>query len=402
MKRALLLANILGIVLALFNFSFITPIAEGISTLFLNLLKFISLPIVVFSIASTITSSKSLKDMHHMGLKILKYTLLTTIIAASIALVLFLLINPTANTSGEVIAPTQNFLQGYKDALSKLVPSNFIQAFAENNVIGIAFISVLFSVATLLLPDENKQFLHKFFNSIFQALLKMTSLILTVLPIGIFAFVYILVSDLKEDFSKMQNLGLYLVCIVGANLIQGAIVLPALLKLKGLSVKKLFKGTYSALTLAFFSKSSSVALPLNMRLMKDNMNVDEKVSNFSLPLCSIINMNACAGFILVTSLFVCSCEGVSFSIFEMLIWILVATVAAIGNAGVPMGCYFLTGALLTGLNIPLKMLGLILPFYALLDMLETAINVWSDSCITVIVDKEIKEARRTAKDQVFT
>lgn len=400
MKKSLLLANVLGIAFALLGFSFVTPIAEGVSTLFLNLLKFISLPIVFFSITSTITSSDSLKDIHHLGLKILKYTLLTTVVAALIGLLIFVLIGPTSQSASGGLAPTSNFIQGYKDALSKLIPSNFIVAFAENNVIGVAFIGGLMSVATLLLPDDNKKFLHQFFSSMFQLLLKMTSLILTVLPIGIFAFVYLLVMDLKEDITKMQNIGLYLICIVSANLIQGAIVLPTLLKAKGLSVRAIFKGTYSALVLAFFSKSSSIALPLNMKLMKENLKVDEKVSNFSLPLCSIINMNACAAFILITSLFVCGCEGNSFSLPELLVWVAVATIAAIGNAGVPMGCYFLTGALLTGMNVPLKMLGIILPFYALLDMLETAINVWSDSCITVIVDKEIKEAKKPLENQV--
>lgn len=400
MKKGLLLANVLGVLFALLGFSIVTPIAEGVATLFLNLLKFISLPIVFFSITSTITSSESLKDIHHLGLKILKYTLLTTFVAALIGLLLFVLIDPVSLSSSGVLAPTQNFLQGYKEALSKLIPSNFIQAFAENNVIGIAFIGGLFSIATLLLPEENKKFLNQFFSSIFQALLKMTSLILTILPIGIFAFVYLLVMDLKEDVTKMQNIGLYLICIVAANLIQGALVLPALLKVKGLSVRAVFKGTYRALVLAFFSKSSSIALPLNLKLMKENLKIDEKVSNFSLPLCSIINMNACAAFILITSLFVCNCEGINFSLPELLVWVVVATIAAVGNAGVPMGCYFLTGALLTGMNVPLKMLGIILPFYALLDMLETAINVWSDSCITVIVDKEIKEAKKPIEDQI--
>lgn len=400
MKKSLFFANSLGITLALANFSFITPIAEGISVLFLNLLKLISLPIVFFSITSTITSSKSIKDIHYLGLKVLKYTLFTTIIAASIGLLLFVLIDPSGVASNSVPTPTQNFLEGYKEALSKLIPSNFFQAFTENNVIGIAFVAIIFSISTLMLPEENRDFISKFFKSMFEALLKMTSLILKVLPVGVFAFVYLLVRDLSQDFSEMKHIGLYLICIVSANLIQGFVVLPLLLKAKGLSVKGLFKGTYSALVLAFFSKSSSVALPLNMRLMKENMKVDTKVSSFSLPLCSIINMNACAGFILITSLFVCSSEGVSFSFIELIAWIFIATIAAIGNAGVPMGCYFLTGALLLGLDVPLKTLGLILPFYTLLDMLETAINVWSDSCITFIVDKEIKEKKADLPNEV--
>lgn len=77
-----------------------------------------------------------------------------------------------------------------------------------------------------------------------------------------------------------------------------------------------------------------------------------------------------------------------FSPAEMVLWIFIATIAALGNAGVPMGCYFLASAFLAAMNVPLNILGIILPFYSLIDMLETAINVWSDSCVATIVYKE--------------
>ena len=399
MKKSLIIANLLGVALALLDISALTHFANGISTLFLNLLKFISLPIVFFSITSTLTSSDHISEVSSLGLRVLKYTLITTIIAASIALAFFVFVDPTNTFSSKTISPTGNFIEGYKEALSKLIPPNFVGAFVENNVVGVAFIGILLSCAILMLPEKDKKFLHQFFFSMFQALLSLTTMILKVLPIGIFSFVYLLVTDMSKDFSKIHDLTLYLVCIGGANLVQGLIILPLFLKLKGLSAKTLFNRIYSALVLAFFSKSSSVALPLNMKLMTENLNVSKKVSSFSLPLCSVVNMNACAGFILITTLFVCSSEGVTFSLFELLIWVFIATIAAIGNAGVPMGCYFLTGALLVGMNVPLKTLGLILPFYTFLDMLETAINVWSDSCITLVIDKELKE--KAVKEEVL-
>lgn len=89
------------------------------------------------------------------------------------------------------------------------------------------------------------------------------------------------------------------------------------------------------------------------------------------------------------TLFVASSYGHSFGAFDYLCWILIATLAAIGNAGVPMGCFFLTSALLIGMDVPLYMMGLILPFYTILDMIETALNVWSDSCVVMVVDKEL-------------
>jgi len=75
----------------------------------------------------------------------------------------------------------------------------------------------------------------------------------------------------------------------------------------------------------------------------------------------------------------------------MFLWIFIATIAAVGNAGVPMGCYFLASAFLAAMNVPLNILGVILPFYAMIDMLESAINVWSDSCVAAVVNKEVAE-----------
>lgn len=388
----LIIANILGVICPLFHISFIHNTAETISTVFLNILQLISVPIVFLSITSTISGMKDITQVKHIALKLLKYTLLTTIIAATIALILFLIIDP-ANTLDQTSTHLdRSSFSGYLQAISKIVPSNLIEAFRENNVIGIAFIAVLFSISILFLPQENKKTLNQVFSSLFAALLKMTSIILKVLPIGIFAFVYLFVEELQENFAKMTPLLLYGICIVLANLIHACIVLPILLKMKGISPLKTFKGMSSALLLGFFSKSSNAALPVTMKCAEENLNVDRKLSSFSFPLCSVINMNACAGFILITVLFVSSSNGMVFSPLELIGWIFVATIAAIGNAGVPMGCYFLTGAFLVGMNVPLTLLGMILPLYAVLDMLETAINIWSDSCITAIADKELKQA----------
>jgi len=89
-----------------------------------------------------------------------------------------------------------------------------------------------------------------------------------------------------------------------------------------------------------------------------------------------------------------------FSSFDYVMWVGIATLAAIGNAGVPMGCYFLTSALLTTMNVPLKLMGVILPFYALIDMLETTINVWSDSCVTMIVEKKHQHSSVTTDEMM--
>ena len=128
-----------------------------------------------------------------------------------------------------------------------------------------------------------------------------------------------------------------------------------------------------------------------MRCAEENVGISRRVASFTLPLCTTINMNACAAFILITVLFVSMSQGMTYTLPEMGLWIILSTIAAIGNAGVPMGCYFWASAFLATMNIPLHILGVILPFYTLIDMLESAINVWSDSCVTAIVQKEISQ-----------
>ena len=77
---------------------------------------------------------------------------------------------------------------------------------------------------------------------------------------------------------------------------------------------------------------------------------------------------------------------------QMLMWLLVAVISAIGNAGVPMGCYFLTLSLVAGSGGPVGILGIILPIYTIIDMIETAENVWSDSCVCAMTNKDIAKA----------
>jgi Na+/H+-dicarboxylate symporter len=116
-----------------------------------------------------------------------------------------------------------------------------------------------------------------------------------------------------------------------------------------------------------------------------------KVANFTLPLCTTINMNGCAAFILTTVLYVAMSYGMEFSPFELVLWIFIATLAAVGNAGVPMGCYFLASAFIAAMDVPMTIMGIILPFYTMIDMLESAINVWSDSCVAAVVDKKVAQ-----------
>ena len=101
-------------------------------------------------------------------------------------------------------------------------------------------------------------------------------------------------------------------------------------------------------------------------------------------------MNGCAAFILVTSLFVMQNGGEVIDLTNILLWIIISVISAVGNAGVPMGCFFLTLSLMSGIGAPVAILGIILPIYTIIDMVETAENVWSDSCVCAMTDHDIR------------
>ncbi len=384
-------AILLGIATGYMQNAMIFRLAETLSQLFINLLKLVSLPIIFLSIVSTAAGMENFEQIKRLGQKVVKYTLLTTLLAATIALTLFIGINPVReNITHSLQNETSGAQPSYWSFFIQIVPSNIVQPFSENNVIGVLFLAMLLSFAIVSLPTQHRTILHSFFSSIYAAIIIITKWIVAVMSIAIWAFITLFMRDLNQGLN-MKSLALYLTCILAANLIQAFIVLPALLKFKKISPWYMAKGMYPALSVAFFTKSSAAALPMAMRCAEENVGISRRVASFTLPLCTTINMNACAAFILITVLFVSMSQGVSYTIPEMGLWIILSTIAAIGNAGVPMGCYFLASAFLAAMNVPLHILGVILPFYTLIDMLESAINVWSDSCVAAVVNREISQ-----------
>ncbi|MCB1107628.1 MAG: dicarboxylate/amino acid:cation symporter [Chlamydiia bacterium] len=386
MVTALILGGIIGFA----DLPSIHAIFDVLSRLFINMLKLISLPMIFLAIVSTLSRMTSLNEAGVLLKKILKYTIFTTLIAATIGMILFLIIQPIK--AGEVatkVLPTQG---SYLSFIVNIIPENPVQPFLENNVLGMAFLATIFSFAILKLPQKQGNLLRDLFGALFDALLKITSALILLMPIGVFGFTIQFIQSIKENAHQLQQLLFYGLCVIGANLIQGFIVLPLMVKLKGGSPLKTAKGMLPALAMAFFTKSSNASLPLALDCAKNRLGISDKTASFSLPLCSIINMNGCAAFILITLFFVCSSQGIVFTPWEMIPWIFLSSFAAIGNAGVPMGCFFLTTAFLVGMGVPVKIMGIILPLYSLFDMVETALNVWSDSCITTIVDKDLSPA----------
>lgn len=389
---ALGLAVVLGLLTGWFDYAWLLKIAHVVEEGFLRLLKLISLPILFFALVSTLSNLDHWQELAVLGRRILRYTLLTTYLATLVGLGFFLYFKPIAHVVEDHSAGLPGVAQqSYWEFLWKIIPDNLLKAFVENNVLGVAFIGMVLGTAILHLEPRHKAVCQDLFASIFAAILKLAGVLIRLMPIGIWAFVALLVESSKHQPEQLKELGLYALCVIGANAVQGFLVLPGLLAFKGHSPLRILKGVFPALVTAFFTKSSSATMPITLGCLHKNLNIDSKTANTVVPLCTIVNMNGCAAFILITVLFVSMSHGISFSLGEMMLWTIMATIAAIGNAGVPMGCYFLASAFLLNMNVPMTLMAWIVPLYMVIDMVETALNVWSDACITVIVAKE-KEA----------
>lgn len=389
----------LGIISGMSNIIFLKDFGLLLSDLFIKIFKCISLPIISLSIIVTLANYTSDGVMKKIWLRTVKYTFSTTVVAAAISCLLYLVIQPSSvqvNIDAHSVQATNSL--GYFGYLANIIPTNLLSPFLEQQVMGVLFLSIIIGIAVRQIPEEDsRQTITRFFRGAHGMFLVMTRWIITIIPLGLFGFITSTVVQLRSGMD-IKGIGQYLLIIVLANLIQGFIVLPLWLRKNGIKPFAAMHAMLPALSVAFFSKSSVGTLPVTMNTIENNLQVKPAVSRFVLPLCTSINMNGCAAFIFATVIYLMQNHGMPISLATMGLWILVATVAAIGNAGVPMGCFFLSISLLSSMNVPIVLMGVILPFYGLIDMLETALNVWSDACVTKIVnDKAVAEERGAVK-----
>jgi Na+/H+-dicarboxylate symporter len=208
------------------------------------------------------------------------------------------------------------------------------------------------------------------------------------LPLGIVAFAAQLSAQVSAGVVA-DSIGKYVLVVLGGNVIQFFIVLPLLLLARGLNPIHVLGKMMPAVLMALFTKSSAATLPVTMQSAEERLGIRKDIARFVLPICTTINMNGCAAFILVSSLFVMQNGGTPITFSTILLWLLISVISAVGNAGVPMGCFFLTLSLMSGIGAPVAILGIILPIYTIIDMVETAENVWSDSCVCAMTNHDL-------------
>lgn len=384
------LAIIGGIANGLWGMESLLALADFVSSIFIRLFKFISVPIIAVSIIATLSQISQSRDSGRIFSRTIFYTIFTTVLSATVASLLYVLIAPSNVAANGAQAISKVTEHSYLHYIESVVPDNFIAPFLSANVLSVLLVSAAIGLAIAKLPrgSRHQEVLMTFFGAAQEVLFVLVKWMIAVLPIGIFGFITNLVTEMASGV-EIGGLGAYFATIISANFIQMLVVLPLLLLVRGLNPVKVARGMFPALMVAFFSKSSAGTLPVTMNCAEQNLHVRPQVSRFVLPMCTTINMNGCAAFILVTVVYLMQNAGAEITAMTLLTWIGIATLAAIGNAGVPMGCFFLSASLLASMNVPIMLMGVILPIYAVIDMVETTLNVWSDSAVAAMVDKDM-------------
>ncbi len=390
-----LLALAAGVILGLTGWSWLNEIMNFIATVYTRLFQLLALPTIALAIITTLTMFGRQKNTGRIFARTITYTLLTTASAAAVGLLLYLMIAPenlphdiVSQGTGDV--PQSLESASYYDHILNTIPNNIVRPLLEGNVLSILLLALAVGGALAYMPEsKGKESLTNLLQGLQDLLYTLIHALIWTLPLGIVAFAAQLTADVSAGMAA-ASLGKYVAVVLCGNVVQMFVVLPLFLLARGINPVRTFISMSPAVLMALFTKSSAATLPVTMSTAENNLKLSPRVTRFVLPICTTINMNGCAAFIFVTSLFVMQNGGVELTLPTMLTWLLISVISAVGNAGVPMGCYFLTLSLMSGIGAPVSILGLILPIYTIIDMVETAENVWSDSCVAAMADKHMR------------
>ena len=367
-------ALLVGAVLGLLGLDWLNNLMDFLATVYTRLFQLLAVPTIVLAVITTFATFGSKGSGKIFG-HTLVYTLLTTLAAAVVGALLYVVVSP-GNLPVEAINQGSHAIeeapqQTYYSHILSVIPNNILRPILEGNVLSLLLLAFAVGIGLSKLQDsENKSVVVKGLLGLQDLLFLLIRSLIWTLPLGIVAF--------SAQLSAQVG-----------NVIQFFVVLPLFLMVRGLNPLNVLSNMMPAVLMALFTKSSAATLPVTMETAEQRLGVKRNISRFVLPICTTINMNGCAAFILVTSLFVMQNGGSVITLPTILLWILISVVSAVGNAGVPMGCYFLTLSLMSGIGAPVAILGIILPIYTIIDMIETAENVWSDSCVCAMTDHDI-------------
>ncbi len=369
-------------------------------TIFLNLLKFIVVPIVIFSIASGVISMKDVSKVGSVGGKTVVYYVCTTAVALVIALVLAsgaksMGIFHTLQTSGLEFTPPEG--QSLMTTFVNIFPANAVDPLVKANMLQVIVIA-LFLGFGILMAGEKGKLAGQVVDSFNEVSMKIMDTIIKLSPVGVACLICPVIVENGPNI--IRDLVTVLAVAYVGYIIHAALVYSLTVRaIGGVSPLQFFKGMAPAIMMAFSSASSVGTLPFTMEC-SEKLGAKREVSSFVLPLGATINMDGTAIYQGVCAVFIATAFGIDLSIGQMITIVLTATLASVGTAGVPGAGLVMLTMVLQSVNIPIEGIALVAGIDRVFDMGRTAVNITGDAACAVIVShledrKAVRQSRNS-------
>ena len=381
------------------QFTFVA-LFDFLGTLFLNALKMIVVPLIVSSIICGVASAGSGDNLGRMGAKTIGLYMASSLLAILMGLMLVNLTAPgliDGEPAGERLNLSSD--EELQENLSKvegrgtgdiagiflrMVPTNVVESAASGDMLGLIVFTLLFGVFMLRIAAKQAETLKSFWQGVFDVMMAMTMFVMRFAPIGVFGLVAKTV--VSTGFAAFGPLIIFFFTVVAALALHTFVTLALMLRfLAKVNPLLHYRAMIPAMLTAFSTASSSATLPITIECLEKNAKVSNRTSSFVLPLGATINMDGTALYECVAAIFIAQAYGLDLSFSQQFLVVLIALLTSVGVAGIPAASLVAISVILTAIGLPLEGIGLLLVTDRILDMMRTAVNVFSDSCCAVIV-----------------
>lgn len=372
---------------------------QPVGTVFLNLIKTIVVPVVLFSIMQGVVSLQDVKKVGAIGGKTICFYMTTTAFAVALGLVFANILNVGGGyrldkSSLAAYEPTTESVS-LVDTFVNIFPSNAVQPLAEAAMLQVIVIALLFGFGIIMAGEKGKA-AGDFVESFSEVCIKIMGMVIKLSPIGVFALIapVIATNGISVMLPLLKLIGVaYLVSVIHMILVYSS----AVKLVAGLSPVRFFKEMSPAMMFAFSSASSVGTLPFNLECTK-RLGVKKEVSSFVLPLGATINMDGTAIYQGVSAIFIAQIFGINLTLGQQVTIILTATLASIGTAGVPGAGVIMLAMVLESVGLPLEGIALVAGVDRILDMIRTTVNITGDAACTICVDAWEKKNKVPLKE----
>ena len=370
--------------------------AKLVSTLFIDLLRMVLIPLVFTSIVVGVANLRSHQQMNRVWQGTLFFFFSTMAIAVVLGLTAANLLQPGG---GLQIAMFQDAMQGFQatqmslpDFFAHFLHSLFqnpIAALAQGNVLAVVIFALLLGIA-LVVGGERYRNILTLMQEFLELILMLVGWIMRLAPFGIMALLLQLVAT--QDTSLLTTLIKFVVIVLGTTLLHGVVVLPLILYLiTGMTPLKFWLGAREALITAFATSSSAATLPVTLRCAEQHLHVKRDVAGFVIPLGATVNMDGTALYEAVAALFIANLVGVELSLLQQMVVFVTAMLAAIGAPGIPSAGMVTMVMVLQSVGLPVEAIAILLPIDRILDTVRTMVNVEGDLVGSLVVQKWIRQ-----------